>query len=300
MVGLTNHAFWNLAGPGAHRPVDGHHVAVNAARVLRFDEDQVPLPGPTGPGRRHPAPPHWQRPGRRPAAGQLLRARHAAHLGGRPPRNPDSGRQLCLSTDQTGMGVSTGDGLHPPRAGPCLHPALARAPNRPDFPSARLDPGQTYTATTRYAFSVADRTPLPHPGPSPHTNGIPHDLASRAGPRLETAESAEEVHTLLRASDLHTAELYGLPVPERRLERSRALVGEGAVHLLRHGDTDDGGAYRVNQTLRSRSYAPDAITTALKGTGRTPADHDIEPSYVKCEWGPAPGRRLPAAPTTAP
>ncbi|MGA5267019.1 aldose epimerase family protein [Streptomyces lydicamycinicus] len=167
VVGLTNHAFWNLAGPGAHRPVDGHHVAVNAARVLRFDEDQVPLPGPTGPGRRHPAPPHWQRPGRRPAAGQLLRARHAAHLGGRPPRNPDSGRQLCLSTDQTGMGVSTGDGLHPPRAGPCLHPALARAPNRPDFPSARLDPGQTYTATTRYAFSVADRTPLPHPGPSP-------------------------------------------------------------------------------------------------------------------------------------
>lgn len=241
MVGLTNHAFWNLAGPGAHRPVDGHHVAVNAARVLRFDEDQVPLPGPTG------------------------------------------------------------DGLHPPRAGPCLHPARARAPNRPDFPSARLDPGQTYTVTTGYAFSVADRTPLTAPRAlPPHTNGIPHDLASRSGPRLETAESAEEVHTLLRASDLHTAELYGLPVPERRLERSRALVGEGAVHLLRHGDTDDGGAYGVNQTLCSRYYAPDEITTALKSAGRTPADHDIEPSYVKCEWGPAPGRRLAAAPTTAP
>ncbi|MFI0785991.1 GNAT family N-acetyltransferase [Streptomyces lydicus] len=56
-------------------------------------------------------------------------------------------------------------------------------------------------------------------------------------PAWEPAESAEEVHALLRASDLHTAELYGLPVPERRLERSRALVGERAVHLLRHGDT---------------------------------------------------------------
>ncbi|MFI1499964.1 hypothetical protein [Streptomyces platensis] len=47
-------------------------------------------------------------------------------------------------------------------------------------------------------------------------------------------------------------------------------------------------------------YGPDEITTALKSAGLTPADHDIEPSYVKGEWGPAPGRRLPAAPSTAP
>ncbi|MEU7641412.1 hypothetical protein [Streptomyces sp. NPDC039016] len=48
---------------------------------------------------------------------------------------------------------------------------------------------------------------------------------------------------------------------------------------------DDGRAYRVNQPLRSRSYGPDDFTTALKSAGLTPAGHDIEPSYVKCESG---------------
>ncbi|MFB6440776.1 aldose epimerase family protein [Streptomyces sp. NPDC056411] len=154
LVGLTNHAFWNLAGADAHRPVDGHHVALNAARVLRFDEDQVPLPGP-------PAP----------VAGTALHLTGADPLGSRRLDNfyvlsdagswaadlhdPESGRQLRLTTDQTGLGVYSGDGLTPPRAGLCLQPsAWPDAPNRPDFPSARLDPGQTYTATTRYAFSV--------------------------------------------------------------------------------------------------------------------------------------------------
>ncbi|MFI0151251.1 class I SAM-dependent DNA methyltransferase [Streptomyces lydicus] len=60
---------------------------------------------------------------------------------------------------------------------------------------------------------------------------------------------------------------------------------------------DDGRPYRVNQTLRSRYYGPDEITTALKSAGLTPADHDIEASYVKCESGscsrtPAPCRTI--------
>ncbi|WP_244303918.1 aldose epimerase family protein [Streptomyces lydicus] len=154
VVGLTNHAFWNLAGTGAHRPVDGHRLAVNAARVLRFDEDQVPLPGPPAPVAGTPL--HLT--GTAPLDGLRLDnfyALDAPHTWAADLHDPDSGRRLRLSTDQTGMGVYTGDGLHPPRAGLCLQPGpWPDAPNRPDFPSARLDPGATYTATTRYAFSV--------------------------------------------------------------------------------------------------------------------------------------------------
>ncbi|MFB6440777.1 GNAT family N-acetyltransferase [Streptomyces sp. NPDC056411] len=53
----------------------------------------------------------------------------------------------------------------------------------------------------------------------------------------ERADSAEEVHALLCASDAHHAEQYDLPVPQRHLDRSRALVAARAVHLLRRGDT---------------------------------------------------------------
>ncbi|MGK5632267.1 aldose epimerase family protein [Streptomyces sp. URMC 123] len=156
VVGLTNHTFWNLAGAGAGtgRTADRHHLAVNATRALRFDGDQVPLPGPPSP-----------------VTGTPLHLTGADPLGELrvdnfyvldDPRSwaadlhdPASGRHLRLSTDQSGMGVYTGDALHPPRAGVCLQPsAWPDAPNRPDFPSARLDPGETYTATTRYVFSV--------------------------------------------------------------------------------------------------------------------------------------------------
>ncbi|GGS10328.1 hypothetical protein Snoj_15360 [Streptomyces nojiriensis] len=61
-------------------------------------------------------------------------------------------------------------------------------------------------------------------------------MASYPGPTLvwRCADSAEEVHALLRASDTLAAEQYGLPVPERRTDRSRQLVAQRAVHLLCH------------------------------------------------------------------
>ncbi|WP_235034827.1 aldose epimerase family protein [Streptomyces sp. SLBN-115] len=154
IVGLTNHAFWNLSGTDTQRAVDGQHVLVNAGRVLEFAEEQIPVPGP-------PAP----------VAGTALDLTSGESIGGVRLDNfyvlddpascaadlhdPSSGRHLRITTDQKGMGVYTGDGLAPSRAGLCLQPGpWPDAPNRPDFPSARLDPGHTYTSTTRYAFSV--------------------------------------------------------------------------------------------------------------------------------------------------
>ncbi|MGH3185684.1 MAG: hypothetical protein ACRDPY_00730 [Streptosporangiaceae bacterium] len=58
-----------------------------------------------------------------------------------------------------------------------------------------------------------------------------------AGPDLSwrVGTDAEAVHALLRASDEHHAALYGLPVPNRRPERTRQLVQTGAVQVLQDG-----------------------------------------------------------------
>nr|WP_189742089.1 aldose epimerase family protein [Streptomyces nojiriensis] len=154
IVGLTNHAFWNLAGTDTRRAVDGQHLAVIADHVLEFAEGQIPVPGPPVP-----------------VAGTALDLNRGKSINGVRLDNfyvlddpatcaaelhdPTSGRHLRLTTDQRGMGVYTGDGLDPSRAGLCLQPGpWPDAPNRPDFPSSRLDPGHTYTSTMRYAFSV--------------------------------------------------------------------------------------------------------------------------------------------------
>ena len=76
-------------------------------------------------------------------------------------------RVFELLTDQPGLqfysgnfldGSTSGRGgrLHRQSDALCLEPhAWPDAPNRPDFPSARLDPGQVYRRTIVYRFAVA-------------------------------------------------------------------------------------------------------------------------------------------------
>jgi aldose 1-epimerase len=148
IVGLTNHAFWNLAGTGT---IGEHLLALNTDRWVAADEDFIPLPGPPRPvigwDPRTPAvlgdrvidqfftldDPEW-----------------AAEL-----THPGTGRSLVISTGEPGIGVYTGD-FHPtPRGGICLETgAFPDAPNRPDFPSARLDPGQEYRSRTTCVFRI--------------------------------------------------------------------------------------------------------------------------------------------------
>jgi aldose 1-epimerase len=157
VVSLTNHAFWNLAGAGQ---IDRHQLSIDASTVLMTDSAFIPLPGPPVPVSR---------------AGQDYR--YPQQLGGRridhffpldsdfPRRqqvraavlfDPGSGRRLTIATDQPGLGVYTGEGLPVPRSGLCIQPsAWPDAPNRPDFPTARLDPGETYRHRTDYQFTLS-------------------------------------------------------------------------------------------------------------------------------------------------
>ena len=92
-------------------------------------------------------------------AGRELRS--AARL-----EDPRSGRILELLTDQPGVQFYSGNFLdgtvtgkyrrvHRQYGALCLEPQLyPNTPNRPDYPSARLDPGQTYRHTSRYRFSA--------------------------------------------------------------------------------------------------------------------------------------------------
>lgn len=150
IIGLTNHAFWNLAGAGV---VNGHELAVNADRVVAFDADLIPVDGPPVPVTGTPL----DHRARTPIGATVLDnffvlddPTWAAEL-----FEPHSGRRMRVTTDQPGLGVYSGDWFPTPRAGICLEAgAWPDAPNRPDFPSVRLDPGSTYRHHTVHEFTL--------------------------------------------------------------------------------------------------------------------------------------------------
>jgi aldose 1-epimerase len=150
IVGLTNHAFWNLAGDGL---IDGHGLALNAAHWVPADAEFIPLSGPphsvTGSAMDYRTPISL--------AGRVIDAffvledpNWAADL-----HHPASGRRMRITTDSPGIGVYTGDFYSRPRAGVCLETGpFPDAPNRPDFPSVRLNPDAEYVTRTTHHFSV--------------------------------------------------------------------------------------------------------------------------------------------------
>ncbi|MEU4849043.1 aldose epimerase family protein [Streptomyces gilvosporeus] len=149
VVGMTNHAFWNLAGEGT---IDGHRLRLGATEAVRFDKDLIPLPG---------APEEVRGTARDFTAERSLDGVSIDNCflvsGGSvlaELSHPSSGRVMRLSTDQPAVGVYTGDWFaQRPRSGICLETgAMPDAPNRPDYPSARLDPGGVYRHRSTYRF----------------------------------------------------------------------------------------------------------------------------------------------------
>lgn len=178
IVNLTNHAFFDLGGPGealrhlltidadAFLPVDATSIPTGERRAVAgtpFDfrtphaigdrvrdgrDDQIAI----GRGYDH----NFILRG---DAGVLRRAAVLA--------DPASGRVMELSVTAPGLQLYAGNflnGAQPGKGGRlyrqgdgvCLEPqAWPDTPNRSDFPSARLNPGQRWESTMRFEFGVA-------------------------------------------------------------------------------------------------------------------------------------------------
>jgi aldose 1-epimerase len=178
IVNLTHHGYFNLAGEDADDDVLAHRLTIGAELYTPVDAASIP----TG-ERRRVADTAFDfraartigeriRDGREP---QLRIGRGYDHnfvIDGEPGvlrfaarlQDPNSGRALELLTTAPGLQFYSGnflDGsvvgktgrLYRQAAGLCLEPQLfPNSPNRPEFPSARLDPDDEYVTTMALRF----------------------------------------------------------------------------------------------------------------------------------------------------
>jgi aldose 1-epimerase len=163
VVNLANHAYFNL--DTQQQSIDSHDIQIEADQFTPVDGDLIP----TGEIREVEATSFDLR--RRTAlrtssseGGQSRQFDHNFVLrnGDGMQRkvaslaSPQSGLTMHLHTTQPALQLYTGDYLtvpFQPRAGLCLEAQrFPDAPNQPDFPSARLTPGDIYQQRTIYEF----------------------------------------------------------------------------------------------------------------------------------------------------
>ncbi|MGQ5605729.1 MULTISPECIES: aldose epimerase family protein [Streptomyces] len=154
----TNHSYFNLGGPGSGH-AGGHELRIAASRFTPVDGDLIPAGAPAD------------------VADTRFDFRRARKVGSGYDHNfvldkgvtdtavevaelydPASGRVLTVATTEPGLQLYTADHLGEPFApgdGVALETQhFPDSPNRPDFPSTVLRPGEVFRSETVYGFSV--------------------------------------------------------------------------------------------------------------------------------------------------
>lgn len=180
VINLTNHAYFNLGG-AASGSTDGQYLQLKADAITALSDKKLP----TGALRPVAGTPFdFRRPLQ--IGTQIVRADPQLKVGGgfdhnfvlTKPRpgalsvaarawDPKSGRTLELKTTEPGLQLFTGNGFNGTlkgRAGNRIWPRdgfaletqhFPDSPNRPEFPSTVLRPGETFHSVTTIRFGTA-------------------------------------------------------------------------------------------------------------------------------------------------
>ncbi|MGW6443065.1 aldose epimerase family protein [Lentzea sp. NPDC055074] len=178
VLNMTNHSYWNLAGEGSG-DVHRQSLMLNASHFCAVDEDLIPVGGPVP---VDASPFDFRLPT---AIGARIEASHPQlRIAGGYDHNwvldssgasfaaqacdPASGRLLTMWTTEPGLQfysgnfltedlVGTGGRPYGPHAGFALEAQhFPDSPNRQDFPSTVLRPGEVYHQETAFQLSTAD------------------------------------------------------------------------------------------------------------------------------------------------
>lgn len=177
-VNLTQHSYFNLAGPGAD--ILGHELMIDADRYTPVNSELIPtgelaavagtpfdFRKPTAIGARINAPHPQIKNGQGYDHNWVLnREGTALELAARV-LEPSSGRTMEVATTEPGMQfyagnfldgtiVGKGGATYGRRSGFCLETQhFPDTPNQPDFPSTLLRPGSTYNSRTVFKFGIS-------------------------------------------------------------------------------------------------------------------------------------------------